>query len=127
MANINKIHLHFNYDHLDKPKPKPKTDLEKKNIIKKEDKLLNKNVPSKKPKIINSYKDPKTDAKNLLDKNKNKNNIIKNNIESDKQIEKKQDIQVPKEKEEYFTTSSIKEIRLPPQLYDISYDILQYK
>ena len=127
MANINKIHLHFNYDHLDKPKPKPKTDLEKKNIIKKEDKLLNKNVPSKKPKIIHSYKDPKTDAKNLLDKNKNKNNIIKNNIESDKQIEKKQDIQVPKEKEEYFTTSSIKEIRLPPQLYDISYDILQYK
>ena len=127
MANINKIHLHFNYDHLDKPKPKPKTDLEKKNIIKKEDKLLNKNVTSKKPKIINSYKDPKTDAKNLLDKNKNKNNIIKNNIESDKQIEKKQDIQVPKEKEEYFTTSSIKEIRLPPQLYDISYDILQYK
>lgn len=127
MANINKIHLHFNYDHLDKPEPKPKTDLEKKNIIKKEDKLLNKNVPSKKPKIINSYKDPKTDAKNLLDKNKNKNNIIKNNIESDKQIEKKQDIQVPKEKEEYFTTSSIKEIRLPPQLYDISYDILQYK
>ena len=127
MANINKIHLHFNYDHLDKPMPKPKTDLEKKNIIKKEDKLLNKNVPSKKPKIINSYKDPKTDAKNLLDKNKNKNNIIKNNIESDKQIEKKQDIQVPKEKEEYFTTSSIKEIRLPPQLYDISYDILQYK
>ena len=127
MANINKIHLPFNYDLLDKPKPKPKTDLEKKNIIKKEDKLLNKNVPSKKPKIINSYKDPKTDAKNLLDKNKNKNNIIKNNIESDKQIEKKQDIQVPKEKEEYFTTSSIKEIRLPPQLYDISYDILQYK
>lgn len=127
MANINKIHLPFNYDLLDKPKPKLKTDLEKKNIIKKEDKLLNKNVPSKKPKIINSYKDPKTDAKNLLDKNKNKNNIIKNNIESDKQIEKKQDIQVPKEKEEYFTTSSIKEIRLPPQLYDISYDILQYK
>ena len=127
MANINKIHLHFNYDDLDKPKPKPKTDLEKKNISKKEDKLLNKNVPSKKPKIINSYKDPKTDAKNLLDKNKNKNNIIKNNIESDKQIEKKQDIQVTKEKEEYFTTSSIKEIRLPPQLYDISYDILQYK
>ena len=130
---INQMHLNYNYDNVNKSKPRSKTNI-KQIITKKENKLLNKNDPSKKNKIINSYMDPKADAKNFLDKNQNKNkiNIIKNNIEPDKLIEKKQNIQVQKEKEELFSintikNSSIKEIRLPPQLYDISYDILQYK
>ena len=42
-----------------------------------------------------------------------------------KLIDKNKDIEAHKDKTESFFINSINEIRLPSQLYDISYDILQ--
>lgn len=107
---INQVNLNFNYD--SKGISSGKT-----NDKKKEGKVIdiNKFDKKKKEKIIHSIKEQKQKSKKNEEKEKNIINIINSNMGPEK----------PKEKKIPFFINSINEIRLPPELYDISYDILQ--
>ena len=76
--------------------------------------------------IINNKNDNNIEKK-MIEKENNMINIEKENIKKNEFIEKnkeKKEPKEPKDSESSFITS-INEIRLPEELYDISYDILQ--
>ena len=146
----NKVNLNFKNE---KRKSTNKTIVDKNNFnnekinINKKEKGKNKTVRS------SSYKAPEINSKKFIEDNKNKikkeqNNNLKGQnkdieahkeigsqkeIETYKEIEAQKDIKAQNEieahkiKKDTFFINSINEIRLPPQLYDISYDILQNK
>ena len=144
MKDFQNNKVNFKYE---KRKSTNKTIVDKNNFnhekinINKKEKGKNKTV------ISSSYKAPEMNSKKFIEDNKNKikkeqNNNLKGQnkdieahkeIESQKEIETQKDIKSQKEiephkiKKNTFFINSINEIRLPPQLYDISYDILQNK
>ena len=140
----NKVNLNFKNE---KRKSTNKTIVDKNNFnnekinINKKEKGKNKTVRS------SSYKAPEINSKKFIEDNKNKikkeqnNNLKEQNkeiesqkeieihkeIEAQKDIKDQKEIEAQKIKKDTFFINSINEIRLPPQLYDISYDILQNK
>ena len=140
----NKVNLNFKNE---KRKSTNKTIVDKNNFNNEKININKKEKGKNKTVISSSYKAPEINSKKFIEDNKNKikkeqNNNLKGQnkdieahkeIESQKEIETQKDIKSQKEieahkiKKDTFFINSINEIRLPPQLYDISYDILQNK
>jgi hypothetical protein len=121
---VNKINLNFNYD---KGKPKNPTSINKKNQIK-DDKNLIPSEIDKKRRNISSGPGPRIDGKKLMDKGKKKFNIINSTKDQVKKEDKNKDMQLKQENQDKIIyINSINEIRLPEQLYDISYDLLHFE
>ena len=115
---IHKINMELNNNNIGKSNNKTSID---KNNNNKEKSLLNKKDIGKKKRAVSSiYKPPEINPKKKSENDKNKIKKEKNNL-----IDKNKDIEAHKDKTESFFINSINEIRLPSQLYDISYDILQ--
>ena len=115
---IHKINMELNNNNIGKSNNKTSID---KNNNNKEKNLLNKKDIGKKKRAVSSlYKHPEINPKKKSENDKNKIKKEKNNL-----IDKNKDIEAHKDKTESFFINSINEIRLPSQLYDISYDILQ--
>ena len=140
----NKVNLNFKYE---KSKSTNKTIVDKNNFNNEKININKKEKGKNKTVVSSSYKAPEINSKKFIEDNKNKikkeqNNNLKGQnkdieahkeIESHKEIEAQKDIKAQNEieaqkiKKDTFFINSINEIRLPPQLYDISYDILQNK
>ena len=121
---VNKINLNLNFD---KGKPKNPTSINKKNQIK-DDKNLIPSEIDKKRRNISSGQGPRIDRKKLMDKGKKKFNIINSTKDQVKKGDKNKDMQLKKENQDKIIyINSINEIRLPEQLYDISYDLLHFE
>ena len=140
----NKVNLNFKNE---KRKSTNKTIVDKNNFNNEKININKKEKGKNKTVVSSSYKAPETNSKKFIEDNKNKikkeqNNNLKGQnkdieahkeIESQKEIEAQKDIKAQNEiephkiKKNTFFINSINEIRLPPQLYDISYDILQNK
>ena len=140
----NKVNLNFKNE---KRKSTNKTIVDKNNFNNEKININKKEKGKNKTVVSSSYKAPEINSKKFIEDNKNKikkeqNNNLKGQnkdieahkeIESQKEIETQKDIKSQKEieahkiKKDTFFINSINEIRLPPQLYDISYDILQNK
>ena len=140
----NKVNLNFKYE---KRKSTNKTIVDKNNFNNEKININKKEKGKNKTVISSSYKAPEINSKKFIEDNKNKikkeqnNNLKEQNkeIESQKEIEIHKEIEAQKDikaqneieahkiKKDTFFINSINEIRLPPQLYDISYDILQNK
>ena len=114
---------------LDLKKDKNKKELEHSYLVPKfNDKkdILRGNRDKNNLNIINNKNDNNIEKK-MIEKENNMINIEKENIKKKEFIEKnkeKKEPKEPKDSESSFITS-INEIRLPEELYDISYDILQ--
>ena len=140
----NKVNLNFKNE---KRKSTNKTIVDKNNFNNEKININKKEKGKNKTVVSSSYKAPEINSKKFIEDNKNKikkeqnNNLKEQNkdieahkeIESQKEIEAQKDIKAQNEieaqkiKKDTFFINSINEIRLPPQLYDISYDILQNK
>ena len=140
----NKVNLNFKYE---KSKSTNKTIVDKNNFNNEKININKKEKGKNKTDVSSSYKAPEINSKKFIEDNKNKikkeqNNNLKGQnkdieaqkeIETYKEIEAQKDIKAQNEieahkiKKDTFFINSINEIRLPPQLYDISYDILQNK
>ena len=122
---VNKINLNFNYD---KGKPKNPTSINKKNQIKDDKNLIPSEIDKKRRRNISSGQGPRIDGKKLMDKGKKKFNIINTTKDQVKKEDKNKDMQLKQENQDKIIyINSINEIRLPEQLYDISYDLLHFE
>ena len=121
---VNKINLNLNFD---KGKPKNPTSINKKNQIK-DDKNLIPSEKDKKRRNISSGQGPRIDPKKLMDEGEKKFNIINSTKDQVKKGDKNKDMQLKKENQDKIIyINSMNEIRLPEQLYDISYDLLHFE
>ena len=115
---IHKINMELNNNNIGKSNNK--TSIDKNNNNKEKNLLDKKDIGKKKRAVSSIYKPPEINPKKKIENDKNKIKKEKNNL-----IDKNKDIEAHKDKTESFFINSINEIRLPSQLYDISYDILQ--
>ena len=123
---VNKINLNFNYD---KGQPKNPTSINKKNQIKDDKNLIPSEIDKKRRNIsFGQGPRPRIDPKKLMDKGKKKFNIINSTKDQVKKEDKNKDMQLKEENQDKIIyINSINEIRLPEQLYDISYDLLHFE